>query len=256
MSRLQQALRAAGVGEGDRVAAMLPNMPEAIASMLATTSHRRRLVVLLARFRRAGVLDRFGQIEPKCSSPCDGYWYAGKASAGRSTSSQAIAAATADASASRGRRLSRARRKPSPTALPSAATLDGVSSRRSPPRRRDSSALPFDHPLYILYLVGHDRRAQMHRPWRRRHAAPAPQGTPAALRRARRRPALLLHDLRLDDVELAGLGARRRTRRCCSTTARRSTQTAACCSTIADAERHDALRHLGEIHRRAAEGRR
>ena len=53
VSRLQQAMLALGIGAGDRVAAMLPNMPEAIAFMLAAASHRRDLLLLLARFRRA-----------------------------------------------------------------------------------------------------------------------------------------------------------------------------------------------------------
>ncbi|NIL97020.1 MAG: AMP-binding protein, partial [Planctomycetales bacterium] len=38
VSRLQQALKNAGVGRGDRVAGLLPNRPEAVAAMLATAS--------------------------------------------------------------------------------------------------------------------------------------------------------------------------------------------------------------------------
>ena len=75
-------------------------------------------------------------------------------------------------------------------------------------RRAALRALPFNHPLYILYSSGHDRRAQVHRARRRRHADPAPEGAPAPLRHQARRSRLLLHDLRLDDVELAGHGAR------------------------------------------------
>ena len=59
------------------------------------------------------------------------------------------------------------------------------------------------HPVF----VGHHRRAEVHRARRRRHAHPASQGAPAPLRHPRRRSRLLLHDVRLDDVELAGLGA-------------------------------------------------
>ena len=58
----------------------------------------------------------------------------------------------------------------------------------------------------------------------RRHAAAAPQGASAACRHRRRRPAVLLHHLRLDDVELAGLRRWPRAPRCCSTTARPSTR--------------------------------
>ena len=71
------ALRALGVGPGDRVAAYLPNIPEAVAAFLALRPHRRGLVELLARLRRARVVDRFAQIEPKVLLAVDGYRYGG-----------------------------------------------------------------------------------------------------------------------------------------------------------------------------------
>ena len=79
VSRLQQAMRAAGVGAGDRVAAMLPNMPEAVAVMLAAASLGAIFSSCSPDFGERGVLDRFGQIEPKLFFACDGYWYNGKA---------------------------------------------------------------------------------------------------------------------------------------------------------------------------------
>src|SRR5262245_6496327 len=78
VSRLQQALRAAGVGIGDRVAAMLPNGPEAIAGVLATASIGAIWSSCSPDFGEHGVLDRFGQIEPKLFITVDGYWYNGK----------------------------------------------------------------------------------------------------------------------------------------------------------------------------------
>jgi acetoacetyl-CoA synthetase len=78
VSRLQQALRAAGVGVGDRVAAMLPNGVEAIAFVLATTSLGAIWSSCSPDFGERGVLDRFGQIEPKVFVAVDGYWYNGK----------------------------------------------------------------------------------------------------------------------------------------------------------------------------------
>ena len=78
VSRLQQALKAAGVGVGDRVAAMMPNMPETVAFMLATASLGATWSSCSPDFGERGVLDRFGQIEPKVFVACDGYWYAGK----------------------------------------------------------------------------------------------------------------------------------------------------------------------------------
>ena len=74
--------------------------------------------------------------------------------------------------------------------------------------------------LHSLF-VRHDGRAEVHRARRRRHAAPASQGARAAHGHPRRRRRVLLHDLRLDDVELARLGARVARDARCSTTARR-----------------------------------
>ena len=78
VSRLQQAMLAAGVGKGDRVAAMIANMPEAIAGMLAAASLGAIWSSCSPDFGVQGVLDRFGQIEPKVFIACDGYWYGGK----------------------------------------------------------------------------------------------------------------------------------------------------------------------------------
>lgn len=78
VSRLQQAMRAAGVGKGDRVAAMLPNLPESVAIMLAASSIGAIFSSCSPDFGERGVIDRFGQIEPKLFFACDGYWYAGK----------------------------------------------------------------------------------------------------------------------------------------------------------------------------------
>jgi acetoacetyl-CoA synthetase len=78
VSRLQQWLKAMGVGPGDRVAAMLPNMPETVVAMLAATSLGAIWSSCSPDFGVQGVLDRFGQIEPKVFIACDGYYYAGK----------------------------------------------------------------------------------------------------------------------------------------------------------------------------------
>jgi len=78
VSRFAQALRAAGVGRGDRVAAYLPNMPEALIAMLAAASLGAIWSSASPDFGVQGVLDRFGQIEPKVLLCVDGYWYNGK----------------------------------------------------------------------------------------------------------------------------------------------------------------------------------
>lgn len=78
VSRIQQALEAAGVREGDRVAAMMPNRPETVAFLLAVASLGAIWSSCSPDFGERGVLDRFGQIEPKVFVTVDGYWYAGK----------------------------------------------------------------------------------------------------------------------------------------------------------------------------------
>ena len=75
VSRCTQALQAAGIGQGDRVAAYLPNLPEALIAMLATTSLGAIWSSASPDFGVQGVLDRFGQIEPKVLLCVDGYWY-------------------------------------------------------------------------------------------------------------------------------------------------------------------------------------
>lgn len=78
VSRFAQALQALGVVKGDRVAGYLPNMPEAIIAMLATVSLGAIWSSASPDFGVQGVLDRFGQIEPKVLVCVDGYWYNGK----------------------------------------------------------------------------------------------------------------------------------------------------------------------------------
>src|SRR5919108_1098282 len=65
VSRMAQALADAGVGKGDRVAGYLPNVPEATAALLATASLGAVWSSCSPDFGVQGVLDRFGQIEPK-----------------------------------------------------------------------------------------------------------------------------------------------------------------------------------------------
>jgi acetoacetyl-CoA synthetase len=78
VSRLAQALKAEGVGKGDRVAGYLPNLPEATAAMIATASLGAVWSSCSPDFGVQGVLDRFGQIEPKVLFCADSYLYSGK----------------------------------------------------------------------------------------------------------------------------------------------------------------------------------
>lgn len=78
VSRLAQALRAQGVGVGDRVAGMMPNMPATLVAMLASSAIGAIWSSCSPDFGVDGALDRFGQVEPKVWFVPDGYWYNGK----------------------------------------------------------------------------------------------------------------------------------------------------------------------------------
>ncbi len=78
VARLAKSMREAGIVTGDRVAAYVPNIPGAIIGMLATVSIGAIWSSCSPDFGIKGVLDRFGQIEPKILFTADGYYYNGK----------------------------------------------------------------------------------------------------------------------------------------------------------------------------------
>ena len=78
VSVLQQAMRSAGVGPGDVVAAWLPNLPETMAIFLAANSLGATFTSSSPDFGANGVVDRFGQIEPKLLFATNAYLYAQK----------------------------------------------------------------------------------------------------------------------------------------------------------------------------------
>ncbi len=78
VSVMAQAFRDAGIEPGDRVAGYMPNMPETIVAMLATSAVGATWSSCSPDFGVQGVLDRFGQIEPRVLVTVDGYFYNGK----------------------------------------------------------------------------------------------------------------------------------------------------------------------------------
>ncbi|WP_099864073.1 acetoacetate--CoA ligase [Pararhizobium haloflavum] len=150
VSRLQQAMRAEGVGPGDRIAAMMPNMPETIALMLAAASIGAIWSSCSPDFGERGVTDRFGQIEPKLFIACDGYWYNGK--------SQEVAAKLGP--------IEDALQPAKTVIIPYLGKADAVASGlknavtladfMAPHTAQEVTfeRLPFDHPLYILFSSG------------------------------------------------------------------------------------------------------
>ena len=150
VSVLAQALADAGVTRGDRVAGYLPNMPEAIIAMLATTSLGAVWSSCSPDFGVRGVVDRFGQIAPKVLFTADGYFYNGRKHDSLARVAEilkslpdvekVIVVPYTDAA-------------PRIDALPKAITLEaftaGATAAEIPFAR-----LPFDHPLFIMYSSG------------------------------------------------------------------------------------------------------
>ncbi len=153
-SRVAAALAAGGVATGDRVAAYLPNLPEAVVAMLGATAKGAVWSSCSPDFGVQGVVDRFGQIEPRVLFTVDGYWYNGKPIA----ILDKVAAIVA-------RLPSVERVVVVPYLAQSAGTPDDLSAVRGAVAWDvwlapyvagpiDYVALPFDHPLYILYSSG------------------------------------------------------------------------------------------------------
>ncbi|WP_417814430.1 acetoacetate--CoA ligase [Thalassospira alkalitolerans] len=78
VSKFSQALRAEGIVKGDRICGYMPNMIETVIAMLATTAIGATWSSASPDFGVQGVVDRFGQIEPKIMITVDGYHYNGK----------------------------------------------------------------------------------------------------------------------------------------------------------------------------------
>ena len=148
VSRVQQALASAGVKEGDRVAAFMPNMPETVIAMLATASLGATFTSCSPDFGVQGVLDRFGQVEPRVLFACDGYFYNGKAI----DTLPRIAEIVKD--------LPTVKRVVIVPYIGSASRLAPHATRLddfiAPFRARalEFRPMPFNHPLYILYSSG------------------------------------------------------------------------------------------------------
>ncbi|MFM8691758.1 MAG: acetoacetate--CoA ligase [Limnohabitans sp.] len=146
-------LQAQGVQPGDRVAAYLPNVPEAMMAFLATVSIGGVWSICAPDMGTHAVLDRFRQIEPKVLIACDGVTYAG-----RDIDRMAVVQELKDALPSVQHVIVHA----------NLGTLDlaqgevGASVRLADTLARDDAAvqafepmwLPFDHPLWIVYSSG------------------------------------------------------------------------------------------------------
>ncbi|MEO1103232.1 MAG: acetoacetate--CoA ligase, partial [Pseudomonadota bacterium] len=151
VAKMQAHLASLGVGEGDRVAAMLPNMPQTVVVCLATAALGAVFSSCSPDFGERGVLDRFGQIAPKVFVACDGYWYNGKP-IDVCEKVRAVAGALAPAGMVVVPYLDDLRAHELTHAFHNAAHYDQIMERdESEPA---FAPMPFNAPLFILYSSG------------------------------------------------------------------------------------------------------
>jgi len=147
VAQLAAALRSAGVAAGDRVAGFMPNVPETIVAMLATSSIGAIWSSCSPDFGINGVMDRFGQIEPKVLFACDGYYYNGKTI----DSTQRIGQICAKIDSIE--QLVLVKVTEAVTDIPQAMDYGDFLVKENTPKLQFEQ-LPFDHPLYIMYSSG------------------------------------------------------------------------------------------------------
>ncbi len=141
-------LKAIGVTTGDRVAALMPNVPQTIIAMLATASLGAIWSSCSPDFGAQAAIDRLGQIEPKVLFICDGHQYQGKIHSGAEKISQLTSAITS---------LIQVVVCPN---IDENTDLSGIAKAMywkdfvKPATQCEFVYLPFDHPLYILFSSG------------------------------------------------------------------------------------------------------
>ena len=148
VARYQEILKSLGIGEGDRVAGYMPNVPQTILAMLAATSMGAIWSSCSPDFGVKGVVERFSQIGPKVLFSVDGYRYNGKRIDIRdsvrsvveqiTSIEQAIIVPYLDPDASIGE-------------VPKSRWIHDFETGST---EVEFAQLPFDHPLYILYSSG------------------------------------------------------------------------------------------------------
>ena len=148
VAQLSSALGKMGVREGDRVAGFLPNIPEAVIAMLATTSIGAIWSSCSPDFGLQGVMDRFGQIEPKVLFTADGYRYHGKVFDSLERISGLVGQVL---SIERVIIIPRIHQQQTHTVPKSVYWDDFIDASAT---IIEFTQLPFDHPVYIMYSSG------------------------------------------------------------------------------------------------------
>ena len=150
VARVAISLRAAGVKSADRVVGFMPNMPETIIAMLAATSIGATWSSCSPDFGIKGVLDRFGQIQPKVIFTADGYFFKGKHLDSLERISNIIKKLP---SIEKLVVVPYTEKNPDINGLPNAILYNDFKSSESN-LEIEFEQLSFDHPLYIMYSSG------------------------------------------------------------------------------------------------------
>ena len=150
VARIAKSLRAMGIKPGDRVVGFLPNMPQAIIAMLAATSIGAIWSSCSPDFGIKGVLDRFGQIQPRVIFTADGYFFKGR----KVDSLERMASILKEL-----RSIERVVVVPYTAPAPDIRGLPNTVHWADFRAREDGlqirfEQLPFEHPLYIMYSSG------------------------------------------------------------------------------------------------------
>ena len=154
VARVARGLRALGVRRGDRVAALLPNVPEAVIGLLASASIGAIWSSCSPDFGARSVIDRFAQIEPTVLIAGDGYWYGGKQFSRAGLIADVTAAlpglsalVLVDLIGQAGSFPGRFTRWEDLGAVEGDAEAGGE-------REPEFEEVPFDHPLWVVYSSG------------------------------------------------------------------------------------------------------
>ncbi len=150
VSRIAQAFTASGVTAGDRVAAYIPNIPEAVAGMLAAASIGAIWSCCAPEFGSVAAVERIGQVAPKLLLTADGYLYGGQKYFLAEKISDIARAISGIKSVVV---VGNLELRPDIKAIPQAqhfADFIGLFQNRDIP----FPSLPFNHPVFILFSSG------------------------------------------------------------------------------------------------------
>src|SRR6185369_10268831 len=150
VSRAAQAIAQLGLRPGDRVAAFIPNMPETGVLALAALSQGVVWSSCSPDFGTAGVLDRFGQTEPKILFVADGYRYGGREF---DVLERVAEIAEGLPSLRKVVVIPNLRPRPDIDGIPKAVLYEEW-LRKHTPAEIQFAQMPFEHPAYILFSSG------------------------------------------------------------------------------------------------------